>query len=816
MGILDFFKRDAPVPLEQDDATIYQQIVNEALAHPKSSYFFDAFDKLPTYIALTKAGTERKTQFLLGCFSLMPRNEERHHNNVELGFRLVGKLVNDLPLSDDKLHKVGEGIKHLHQTYRHSFWSLYEAVLPKIVKAIKKSGLSTSLEKALQCLVVPKENTDYRDSKFNETIYTLLQSNSDLEVNKHDAWGTAAKAYLEQLNPEQRLSWRSLFKLSKQAAGKSEPSAKWLKEARPLIEAIGADEFSRVMIEWLSLLKTKLQEIHKSKDYRVDFLRNENHDAIKGLIWCTGLINNNNLNIALDDYATWAYKKKPGVGAISVKTGTACMCAFAMLPIKDGVSRLSKFRSKIKNNSILKAVDKFIRIAAEKNGVAIDQIQELSVPDFNITSGYIHQPMGDYVASYAVEDGVLQWLKGDKIQKSVPLEVKENFKNELKALKNTAKEIDSLISVIKDRLEHSYLDQRTWNFTSWSELFLDHPLTSIVARKLIWHFYDGDKKTQGIWNGHAIIDVLENEITWLSNTTSVQLWHPIGFSIDDILLWRNYLQQKSIVQPFKQAYREVYLLTDAEVRTESYSNRFAAHILRQHQFAALCRQRGWHYTLMGNWDSHNTPYITLRSWQMEAQFLVNAEWQGAETNATGIFNYITTDQVRFSRNGVALLMIDVPALVFSEIMRDVDLFVGVTSLGNDPTWRDGGDAFMNTYWHNYSFSELTESAVIRSQVLQNIVPKLKIAPQCRFDKKFLIVEGKVRTYKIHMGSGNILMEPNDQYLCIVPDGSKQTKSTVFLPFEGDNLLSIIISKALLLADDDKIKDSTILSQINRR
>ncbi|HEY8937740.1 MAG TPA: DUF4132 domain-containing protein, partial [Cyclobacteriaceae bacterium] len=629
----------------------------------------------------------------------MPRNEERHHNNVELGFRLVGKLVNDLPLSDDKLHKVGEGIKHLHQTYRHSFWSLYEAVLPKIVKAIKKSGLSTSLEKALQCLVVPKENTDYRDSKFNETIYTLLQSNSDLEVNKHDAWGTAAKAYLEQLNPEQRLSWRSLFKLSKQAAGKSEPSAKWLKEARPLIEAIGADEFSRVMIEWLSLLKTKLQEIHKSKDYRVDFLRNENHDAIKGLIWCTGLINNNNLNIALDDYATWAYKKKPGVGAISVKTGTACMCAFAMLPIKDGVSRLSKFRSKIKNNSILKAVDKFIRIAAEKNGVAIDQIQELSVPDFNITSGYIHQPMGDYVASYAVEDGVLQWLKGDKIQKSVPLEVKENFKNELKALKNTAKEIDSLISVIKDRLEHSYLDQRTWNFTSWSELFLDHPLTSIVARKLIWHFYDGDKKTQGIWNGHAIIDVLENEITWLSNTTSVQLWHPIGFSIDDILLWRNYLQQKSIVQPFKQAYREVYLLTDAEVRTESYSNRFAAHILRQHQFAALCRQRGWHYTLMGNWDSHNTPYITLRSWQMEAQFLVNAEWQGAETNATGIFNYITTDQVRFSRNGVALLMIDVPALVFSEIMRDVDLFVGVTSLGNDPTWRDGGDAFMNTYWH---------------------------------------------------------------------------------------------------------------------
>ena len=35
-----------------------------------------------------------------------------------------------------------------------------------------------------------------------------------------------------------------------------------------------------------------------------------------------------------------------------------------------------------------------------------------------------------------------------------------------------------------------------------------------------------------------------------------------------------------------------------------------------------------------------------------------------------------------------------------------------------------------------------------------------------------------------------------------------------LPFEGDNTLSVILSKAFLLADDDKIKDRSILSQIN--
>lgn len=68
---------------------------------------------------------------------------------------------------------------------------------------------------------------------------------------------------------------------------------------------------------------------------------------------------------------------------------------------------------------------------------------------------------------------------------------------------------------------------------------------------------------------------------------------------------------------------------------------------------------------------------------------------------------------------------------------------------------------------------------------------------------------------IHMGSGNILMEPNDQYLCIVPDSrSKATQGDLFLPFEGDNTLSIILSKALLLAEDTRIKDPTIVRQID--
>ncbi|MCB0662810.1 MAG: hypothetical protein KDC24_08720, partial [Saprospiraceae bacterium] len=163
-------------------------------------------------------------------------------------------------------------------------------------------------------------------------------------------------------------------------------------------------------------------------------------------------------------------------------------------------------------------------------------------------------------------------------------------------------------------------------------------------------------------------------------------------------------------------------------------------------------------------------------------------------------------------------LILVPKLVFSEIMRDIDLFVGVSSVGNDPEWMDknGERQSYRDYWQSYSFGDLNEIAKTRKEILIGLLPRLtKIRDKATIEGKFMIIKGQLRTYKIHIGSGNILMEPNNQYLCIVPArSSNDTLKTQFIPFEGDRGLSIVLSKAFLLAEDDKITDGTITSQIN--
>jgi hypothetical protein len=139
----------------------------------------------------------------------------------------------------------------------------------------------------------------------------------------------------------------------------------------------------------------------------------------------------------------------------------------------------------------------------------------------------------------------------------------------------------------------------------------------------------------------------------------------------------------------------------------------------------------------------------------------------------------------------------------------------VASVGNDPNWSDGGPEGRHLdYWQSYSFGELSATATTRRQLLETLIPRLKIRDRCSFTDRFLVVRGEIRTYKIHLGSGNILMEPNDEYLCIVPSGRQEVGSgQVFLPFEGDRILSIVLSKAFLLAEDRKITDSTIVQQI---
>jgi hypothetical protein len=158
------------------------------------------------------------------------------------------------------------------------------------------------------------------------------------------------------------------------------------------------------------------------------------------------------------------------------------------------------------------------------------------------------------------------------------------------------------------------------------------------------------------------------------------------------------------------------------------------------------------------------------------------------------------DQVRFERRVAGrwreTAREDVPPLVFSEGTREVDLFLRVTSIAEEEP-----------------FGELPVSAEIRGDVLRRVLPQTRIADRCAVDGRFVVVRGGLRTYRIHLGSGGVLMEPGGGRLHVEPARRLGHKG-LFLPFE-DERLTRILGTAFVLAADHRITDETVLGQIKR-
>ncbi|MEM9821157.1 MAG: DUF4132 domain-containing protein [Bacteroidota bacterium] len=649
-----------------------------------------------------------------------------------------------------------------------------------------------------------------------------------------DQLAPQANAIIAALPKEERQLWYPIIGVAMKVSG-GKPKQQFLDNSAILLEKLGFAAFKKTVLPIFQLFYQLKEEVTREtlgygaytyQSISTQFLSHQNAIILKGLVWICSQAHDDELLRTLAMVAERAYRKVPGRGPAAAAIGNACFFTLNQSDGLTGIGQLSRLKVRIKQSNAKTLINNYLNKSAKAKGITIAEIEDMAIEDFDLKEGgVLATPFEDVQARIsisAVGKTLLEWIKPDgKIQKSVPAFVKKEHAEALKQLKATKKQIEKMTSAQRDRIDLMFRSQREWDWTAFEQQYLKHGLMSYLVQKLIWSFQRGEEMISAMYIDQQWTQVDGQPFT-PSPDAKVSLWHPAIYNMDTIQSWRDFLIDQQIQQPLKQAFREVYLLTEAEINTNTYSNRMAAHILKQHQFNMLAKTRGWKYALMGAYDDgryNEAASLALPELQLCAEFWINELHDEDATNETGIHLYIATDQVRFidQRDRTVKELVDIPPIPFSEVMRDVDLFVGVASVGNDPTWNDsGGLPAHRDYWQSYSFGDLTEIAKNRKTLLSNLVPRLKIKAVAEIKGNFLKVRGKMRTYKIHIGSTNILMEPNDQYLCIVPDRSqKNLTGKLFIPFEGDKGLSIVLSKAFLLAKDDEIQDPTIISQIQR-
>ena len=372
----------------------------------------------------------------------------------------------------------------------------------------------------------------------------------------------------------------------------------------------------------------------------------------------------------------------------------------------------------------------------------------------------------------------LACTKDGKTLKSVPAKLKKN--ETVVALTDMVKTLTEQYRRTRLMLERAMEDSTTFTFGELSALSA-HPVVYPMLKNLVLISGDtvGFLADDGLVNGNGTIQML-------GDSAEIKIAHPSDLYSKGC--WRDYqkyLFENKIAQPFRQVFRELYVKT-AEEMDMFHSLRYAGNQIQPAKTVGALKSRRWVADIE---DGLQKVYYKEN---IVAQIYALADWfSPADVEAP------TLEWVCFTnrKTGEEIKIADIPDIIFSEVMRDVDLAVSVAHAGGvDP--------------------ETSHSTMeMRAAILSFVLPMFRIA-NVNVEGHHAIVGGKLAEYSIHLGSG-VVHQLGGAMIPVLPVHS-QHRGKIFLPFvDDDPKTAEIISKVLLFAEDDKIKDPMILSNISK-
>ena len=276
----------------------------------------------------------------------------------------------------------------------------------------------------------------------------------------------------------------------------------------------------------------------------------------------------------------------------------------------------------------------------------------------------------------------------------------------------------------------------------------------------------------------------EDRTIELAEDTLVSIAHPYHlYQAGHWHAYQQYVFDQQIRQPFKQVFRELYVKTEEE-RNMFHSLRYAGNQIQPARTVGCLKTRHWVA------DVESGLQKVYYQENIVAQIYALADWfSPADIESPTLEWVVFIDR----KTGEEIRIADIPDVIFSEVMRDVDMAVSVAHAGGvDP--------------------ESSHSTIeMRKAIAEFTMPLFRLQ-NVRFTDHHAIIEGKLANYRIHLGSG-VIHQEGGPMIQVLPVHS-QRRGRIFLPFvDEDPKTAEILTKILFFAEDAKIKDPFILEQI---
>jgi Domain of unknown function (DUF4132) len=315
----------------------------------------------------------------------------------------------------------------------------------------------------------------------------------------------------------------------------------------------------------------------------------------------------------------------------------------------------------------------------------------------------------------------------------------------------------------------------TLDYEDWRARLVEHPQARALTASLVWRFIDPAGGAIAALpftepGRHALQDVAGKDVA-PAPTCRVTLWHPSDVAAGERDAWRDRLAVLRIKQPFKQTFREHYVVPPGE-RLGATSAIFAGHVVAITQLLGVARQERWR-------DEEDQLTRSFGRW--------TARLHLADRIYPGRPGGTTTGDLSLSapgENGPVRLGA-VPRATLSEILRAVDLLVSASGFAVTTE-----DAYSRQpHLQDLAETPLGAMAEMRAQALKRMLRGLD---GLQFDPRHL----RLGPYAIHLATGRVTRDGEPVAIDLAKDKSRSARP--WLPYD-EKLLEKIYWTAIEIA-----------------
>ena len=374
--------------------------------------------------------------------------------------------------------------------------------------------------------------------------------------------------------------------------------------------------------------------------------------------------------------------------------------------------------------------------------------------------------------------------EGGKTLKSLPAAIKKDEK--FLAVKEFAAKLKDQYSRCAAMFERAMEEEEVYSFGELLDL-CRNPVTAGILARLVFTS-EGAVREEGRIRLTGTLEELKKVQPAVSHEEGLLVAHPVTLcKLGQLTRYQRMFFEKQKAegtkQPFKQVFREFYPKLEEE-KDALDSRLFAGYQIQPKKTLAMLRGRRW----VADYDE-GLQKIFFRQ-GIAATIYALADWFSPADTESPTLEYVSFyDRKTYKQKKLS----QVPDVLYSEVMRDVDLAVSTAHVGGvDP--------------------ETSHSTIEMRRVIFAFNMELFGLTNVTFEGTHAFIKGTLNNYNIQLGSGVIHKESGGM-VNILPVHSQQ-RGKIFLPFiDEDPKTAEILSKILLLAEDQKIKDPYILQQI---